>query len=339
MWFWLTALAETLVIGLVPLGPAFDLLIFVIAPIGALMTVAIAELTVLRTIRSKSSTTQGNWSWRWYAALIAITILGAVVIFTPNVMERQKRHDDAQAALTHFDVRYGYAIDKDIEAQRVERTLAEFGRQRNRLIQRWPTLTHGSPITLYLFKDLQRYRTEFGLARSHGAMYCAQSGPVIGVPLEQASNILNEEHPSQTPMHEITHSLMCSTLGPSKFIAIPAWFHEGIAQLHQTDSFRELYDRAFNRVLVRIKRRDLMHPGRFCSYDTTGSIHEVALFYGTSLEIVRWLEHKHGRNALHNVIKHTQAGLSFEQYVHQEFGASCTELYGEWLSSFGLQRT
>ena len=244
-------------------------------------------------------------------------------------MERISRSDDADSALRSFAPFY----DPGIDDHRLERTLAEFERARRSLAKEWSVPAGTPPITLYLFKGIDEYRESRGLNWSSGYAECRRNEVVIAVPLEEASSLLNEEHHSGIPLHEMVHGIMCQLTGQGAYRSIPAWFHEGIAQFYENSGRTKFMERALNRTGVWWKRDNLLASDAFCSGWREIPRVAVALFYQTSWEFVRSLESKHGRRAINSIIYDVTEGAAFEDSLTRRLGGTCTTLYKEWVKS------
>ena len=318
---------EALVVELIPLGPWFRWMVAVVAPVVAVL----AAFWLMRLEPRASDLLRrlgrvANAMPRPLALVLLFAIMTASL--SPRLVEYFSRASDAEAALQEFYVIYS----PNVEPPRVERTLAEFERARRRLEGQWPTPPKESPtISLRLFRNLREYQAVFGSGTwSVGGMRCEENGAVIGVPLEEASTFLSEEHPSRTPLHEMVHATMCQSLGTQAFYSIPSWFHEGMAQLYEGEGFTQLDERALNRFTVWFKRGDLMTPEEFCRYMPRSSPAGVSLFYATAWEFARSLEARHGRDALNAVVSEVASGRTFEDSLQTHLSGACTSLYGDW---------
>ena len=76
----------------------------------------------------------------------------------------------------------------------------------------------------------------------------------------------------------------------------------------------------------------------FCSRQGTDSADEVALFYLIAMEFVRYVEARHGGDALNSVVRDVGAGGAiwdagsvglFESRLRERLGGTCGELYGQ----------
>ena len=131
----------------------------------------------------------------------------------------------------------------------------------------------------------------------------------------------------------MVHALMCQALGPEATHSVSRWFHEGMAQLYESEG-PGTFDGTVNRIMVWFNRNDLMAARPFCLASTWVSQAEMKLFYGTSMEFVRTLESQHGRDKLITVIQAVQKGEPFEESLHKHLGGSCDELHEKWLASW-----
>ena len=76
----------------------------------------------------------------------------------------------------------------------------------------------------------------------------------------------------------------------------------------------------------------------FCSRQGNDSADEVALFYLIPMGFVRYVEARHGRDALNSVVMDVGAGGAiwdagsvwlFESRLRERLGGTCGELYGQ----------
>ena len=218
----------------------------------------------------------------------------------------------------------------------MDQTLAELQEAYEILSGELPEPIGESQITIQTYRDLSEYRAALGIERSIGAVLCTLNGPIIYIPLEEESNILTEDEGSRTPKHEMVHAVMCQALGMEKMYSIPSWFHEGMAQIYENDGPYKFIDRVLNRTFVWFLQSNLAAGRNFCTGPNWNSEFEVALFYETSLEFVRAMESKHGRDKLVSVIREVQHGASFPMSLRRQLGDSCYSLYSGWLESWRI---
>ena len=235
----------------------------------------------------------------------------------------------AELARQEFEV---FFYGDRFERTQVNQTLAELLEAYEHLGGELPKQVREDPISVHLFRNLQEYRAITATPRAFGSVLCTATGTFLAIPLEEVPDLLSEDE-SRTPMHEMVHALMCQALGPEATHSVPRWFHEGMAQLYESDGPGK-FDGTLNRIMVWFKRHDLMTPHPFCSASTWVSQAEMRLFYGTSLEFVRTLESQHGRDKLIAVIQDVQEGEPFDESLHERLEGSCNELYERWLASW-----
>ena len=219
-----------------------------------------------------------------------------------------------------------------LERTQVNQTLAELQEAYEHLGRELPKRVSEDPISIHLFRNLQEYRAITATPGAFGSVLCNASGTLLAIPLENVPDLLSEDE-SRTPMHEMVHALMCQALGPEATHSVPRWFHEGMAQLYESEGPGK-FDGTVNRIIVWSKRHDLMAARHFCSASTWASQAEMTLFYRTSLEFVRTLESQQGRDTLIAVIQEIQEGESFDESLHKQLGGSCNQLYEGWIASW-----
>ena len=310
-WLFILALLELIVVSTVSLGSWFGPMTKVVAPLVAL-PIAIR----LALIKRHSDSRSNGWTKRHGRKAILLFVVAILPVMgfamSPAIIEHRSRSQDAEAALQSFIPIH----ESDVDHARLERTLAEFERARRNLADLWSIPDSSPRISLYLFRDLRQYKgyvTTMGLDWSGGYAICQEDGVTIGVPLEEASNVFEESPASRTPLHEMVHATWCQKLGQGSYRSIPKWFHEGMAQWHDSASFRQFLDRALNRWMVWLSRGSVMSATEFCGYTSGGSHAEIRLLYGTSWEFIRSLETSHGIQRLNSVIGDVGAGKDFDE--------------------------
>ena len=335
LWLLAAIVLECIVISLVPLGAWYGLAIKVIVPVVALYIVYLIKLFRLcpKPHAKQQEKRLTRKQWIIIAIVFMLLVLSSLFLSILDPFDRadRSRPEDAKIALGYFEVHNTSLI---VERARLERTLAEFERARRRLLDEWSQPKESSRIPLYLYKNRTNFLAGWGLKEAAGAAACLETGPIIGVPLEQASETGTEQPASNTPLHEMVHAMMCQSLGRSSFYSVPRWFHEGMAELYSEEGIFNLFGRIFNRLMIWHYRQDLMPPDTFCSYEASGSAVEVSRFYATTWEFLRSLDGRYGRHALTRVIDLVASGATFEDSLLNQLGGTCTELYTEWIRAF-----
>ena len=337
MWFFVAA-------GQIALGPQFK-----IATVGAPVAgIAIPVAMVLtgRLIRKRWPRCElkekdrkfklRRLSRREYLAVVAIAAIAIVAYWVSSEaldfwtrMRDERIASRAEMARQEFEV---FFYRGKFEQTRVNRTLAELHEAYEHLGKELPKQVREDPISVHLFRNLQEYRAITATRGAFGSVLCDATGTLLAIPLEDIPELLSEDE-SRTPVHEMVHALMCQALGPEATHSVSRWFHEGMAQLYESDGPGK-FDGTVNRIMVWFKRHDLMSAHPFCSMSTWASQGEKKLFYRTSMEFVRTLESQHGRDKLIAVIQGVQDGEPFEQSLHNNLGGPCDELYEKWLASW-----
>ena len=263
-------------------------------------------------------------------AVILVTVVsvtGGIIWYKSH---QSRTVADAEAALANFQVRY----ERGVDPSRLNQTLAEFERARRSLERTWPNPPDSAPITLRLFGSIEEYHAITGRHYTAGVAFCPPTGAVVWVPLEQAIELPGEDDHTRTPLHETVHAMMCQYLGEEGFYSIPRWFHEGMAELYENEARHLRPERVDNRLYVWFHGDKLMASESFCTEPFMRPESEIGLFYMTVLEFARSLETEHGRNSLLGVVDDVQDGISFEESLQNRFGATCVELYSDWLASW-----
>ena len=337
IWFFFAA-------GQIPLGPQFK-----IATVGAPVAgIAIPFAIVLigRLLRKRWPKSEPkeeirkfklrSLSRREYLAMAAIAAIAIVACWASlEALEVWTSIRDGRIASRAEIARQEFEVSlygDRFERAQVNQTLAELYEAYEHLGRELPKQIRKSSISVYLFRDLLEYRTIAARPGAFGSVLCNATGTILAIPLEYIPDLFAEDE-SRTPMHEMVHALMCQALGSERFHSVSRWFHEGMAQLYESDGPGK-FNGTRNRIIVWFKRHDLMGAHPFCSMSTWASQEEKKLFYRTSMEFVRTLESQHGRDKLIAVIQGVQDGEPFEQSLYKHVGGPCDELYEKWLASW-----
>ena len=334
VWFFFAA-------GQIPLGPQFKIATVGAPVAGIAVPVAMVLIGwLLRKRWPKSELKQKGrkfklrgFSRREYLAGAVIAAIAIVVCWASLEVwisiKDGRIASRAETARQEFEV---FLYGDRFESAQVNQTLAELQEAYEHLGRELPKQIREDPISVHLFRDLQEYRTITATPGAFGSVLCNATGTLLAIPLEDIPELLSEDE-SRTPVHEMVHALTCQALGPEATHSVSRWFHEGMAQLYESDGPGK-FNGTVNRIMVWFKRHDLMSAHPFCSMSTWASQGEKKLFYRTSMEFVRTLESQHGRDKLIAVIQGVQDGEPFEQSLHNNLGGPCDELYEKWLASW-----
>ena len=298
----------------------------------------ISRLLCKPSLRRELMKRGGNLKWQGLSlreflagaiiAAIAIAVCWSILAAWTSIRDGRIA-SRAEMARQEFEV---FFSSNGFAQAQVNQTLTELQEAYKHLGRELPKQIREDPISVELFRDLKEYRTITARPGAFGSVRCDAAGTLLAIPLEEIPDLLSEDE-SRTPMHEMVHALMCQALGPEATHSIPRWFHEGMAQLYESDGPGK-FDATKNRIIVWVMRNDLMAVQSFCSASTWVSQAEKKLFYRTTMEFVRTLESQHGRDNLIAVIQAVQEGETFEESLHDHFGGTCGELYERWLSSW-----
>ena len=328
IWFFFAA-------GQIPLGPQFKIAT-VGAPVAGI-TLPVAIVLISRLLRKRWPKSEPKeesrklrlrrLSRREYlvVAAIAATAIPAYWVSMEAVEFWTRIRDEriasrAEIARQQFEV---FFYGDRFERAQVNQTLAELYEAYEQLGRELPKPVREDPISVHLFRNLQEYRAITATPGAFGSVLCNATGTHLAIPLEDVPELLSEDE-SRTTVHEMVHALTCQALGPKATHSVSRWFHEGIAQLYESDGPGK-FNGTVNRIIVWFKRHDLMSAHPFCSASTWASPAEMTLFYRTSLEFVRTLESQHGRDKLIAVMESVQ---------NRHLEGSCDELYERWLASW-----
>ena len=330
-WLVILALVELAIGATVSLGSWFGPMTTIVAPL-----VALPIAILLTRTKPRRGGRLNEWIKQHELKALILPIVAtlpvAAIAMSPAIIEHRSRSQDAEAALQSFVPIHESVVDH----VRLERTLAEFERARRSLADQWLMPDSSPRIVLYLFRDIRQYKgymATMGLDWSGGYAICREDGVTIGVPLEEASNVLEESPATRIPLHEMVHATWCQKLGQESYRSIPKWFHEGMAKWYEGAGWRQFPDKVVNRWIVWLSRGSLMSATEFCGYTSGGSHAEIKLLYGTSWEFIRSLETDHGIEGLNAVIEDVGAGKDFDESLRARIGGTCAELYEDWSRS------
>lgn len=326
MWVAILFFSELFVFAEIPLGARFDLSVFVFAPL-----VALAGAVCLEFLSPKIQVRCAAMEKRIivFRVMVAVGVLSLVVAAVPPIVERSSRSSDAEASYGSFVPFYS----SDVEPSRVERTLAEFERARRSLAEHWRVPESSPRVSIYLFRDRAEYAATSALDWSTGYARCLVNEVIVGVPLEEATNFLEEMPPTRTPVHEMVHAMWCQILGRSGFESIPRWFHEGMAQRYETRGIRQFFERAVRRWLVWSGRAEMLPQQRFCEFNPGDDIAEIGSFYLIAAELIASLEARYGIHSLNAIVDDVGKGSSFNQSLRGRASGTCASLYSEWVEN------
>ena len=334
------------VVDRVPLGPDFRWAVAVYLADAVLTSLAFVLLISRAGVVAGSRPPGGRRWWTLRRVLLGLGVVAlllavwAVGLLALNGVRSSWTALDASSARQEFRV---FTYGDDLDHARLDRTLAEFEQARRGLEGEWPQSGEALPVELHIYWDIQQYRDRRGTEWSVGQAYCQPRRAVVAIPLEEAVSALGSGDHSRAPLHEMVHSMMCRSMGPGGFFLAPSWFHEGMAQLYESEGHLRLVRRAWARMLVSLTGEFLPAPETFCGRQGYDSPDDVALFYAAAMEFVRFLEARHGRGALNGVVRDVGSGGAiwdagsvgvFENSLRGRLGGTCVELYGEWRESW-----
>ena len=269
--------------------------------------------------------------------MVTLVMLGSFLgVIVRKEIEERRNEDKAEEARHRFAVGSYLGKGPEFDMDAVNQTLGELEDGYQRLKDIWTLTEETDRIQVWLFRDVQDYRTRTGQKDSAGHMWCLpEYPPVIVIPLEEAPSASDSDNPSRTPMHEMVHALMCQSLGAEVYHSIPSWLHEGMATRYQAEGLKRLRMRVASRITTWWKRDELMSEEKFCTQDPRPvDGEERRLFYTTSLEFVKSLEAESHIDNLNQVVEDVRTGETFEESLRRRIGGTCGELYGEWKASF-----
>ena len=334
----LGALVEALVIDLFTLGPRF---LYAVITTGILTLIATSGATIWlwhQSQKERDQSTKNRLTRKQVLVILAgIGLLVASILLTDvayrevkELMNRKAAEDSRQ---TFHAVSY-LTDGENFDEEAVNQTLAELEDSYQNLRHEW-TLPDDPSIFVHMYGDLKSYREYTGQLDAGGHASCAESGPVISLPLEKAPGASSNNSFTRTPAHEVAHALVCLSVGPEAFHAIPPWFHEGIAQRHEVQGFDRRSMRVRNRVRTWLSKDKFLTPERFCTkWFIPRDRQEKSMLYRTSLEFTRSLDAKHGAKNVNLLAADVRLGTEFNDAMLRRFGGTCESLYDEWKESF-----
>ena len=346
LWIIFTGTCWLVVVGLaidiIPLGPW---LVPVVATAGVLSLV-VGTTAALLTFRCasrdrKDGTTEPKRMTRTQKTIgivVLLLLIPGVYLtgFVGREFDEWRNGRKAEASQVHFTVAKFLDGGPDFHPDALNQTLAELEDGRRQLQGNWVIPEDAGPISVIIFRNLESYREWRNREDSLGSVRCASHAPVMAIPLEQAPSLTDGDYYTRTPAHEVVHAMMCQSLGREKFLEIPMWFHEGVAEHYSAKGVLRIKSRVMNRVEVLRARNQLIEPARFCAEDFySSSASEMSLFYATSQELVKSLAATHGIQKFHVVVDSLRLGTPFDDAMETMLGGICLDIYPRWVSSFG----
>jgi len=122
--------------------------------------------------------------------------------------------------------------------------------------------------------------------------------------------------------HEYTHALIRSIAGAN----VPAWLHEGIAQVEEGRTRADARAVLAGRPLPALDEL----TGTFINDSDAG---RVRVRYATAFDFVASLAEKRGKTSLSEVLDRLGRGEALDGAVRAVYGAGVSELYDEWKQS------
>ena len=327
-------------VELVPIGPQFAKGVITAWSLATLVSALIIATPQVLKKKGTPSSKRSPLERGQGIALIIIGVLGVVLPFIILFLEREitemRNESKAERAKSRFAITHHLGGGPEFGKESLEQTLAELEDSYLQLRRNWTIHQETERINIWLFRDLQAYSEATEQDDATGHVWCSHDqGPVISIPLEEAPSASKQDNFSRTPMHEMVHALICQGLGRERFIAIPSWFHEGIATRYETEGFLRVKMRIEIRVATWLKRNELLDQERFCTESPQRmSRLDAVLFYASAHEFVRFLQSKYELSSINMVVEDVRTRLPFEESIQKRFGGTCQEIYGDWKATF-----
>ena len=263
-------------------------------------------------------------------SIVAIPLTGAADREIQEWMNRKAAEDSQQTFKVVHHLKDGGSFDEEA----VNQTLAELEDSYEKLKNEW-ALPDDPRIFVHMYGDLNAYQGYTGLLDAAGHVSCTEEGPAISIPLEKAPSASSSDNWTRTPAHEVTHALLCLSLGREAFRSIPRWFHEGTAQRYEVQGFSRSRMRVQNRAQTWLSKDKFLAPERFCTkWFILQDPQEQSMLYRTSLEFTKSLDAKYGAENVNLLVDYVRRGAELNDGMLREFGGTCESLYEEWKASF-----
>ena len=309
--------------------------------LGSVTQVAVVGIAALlfwfglrkRIGTTKSNAPVGSKSGRRqqqaFAALMIIILVALAVILFGRYLDNQRFYSLAQE---QFEVqRYG-----DVEEQGIRNTLTEMESELLRLRQSSGTSNCLPKIQVEIYGPGSTVEKPAALPEwASGLVRIEKGTPIVTVPSALPEGFWTETaftYPV-TLSHEIAHVVAFEILGPNRMSAIPAWYHEGFAQMESLSGVPRLSERAGCRYYLWENRA--MIPGyeelRSWSARSDG---QLSLSYCCAFEWFRYLRAVGGEARTLEVFRQVALGLSFEEAFAGALGTTPPESYDEWRDHF-----
>ncbi len=154
---------------------------------------------------------------------------------------------------------------------------------------------------------------------------CISGNPTI--------NLVSEPE-TDTVVHELTHAILCELAGASQTDSYPRWFHEGLSEYeaakfeYEPDIFRHLSLWIHKDMIMPYKQFIAFNPG------VEENRTKRDFYYGTCLQLILYIEHNFGNNALQTIVCQVADGNEFDAVLLAVTGMPPAEMYEEWINQF-----
>jgi tetratricopeptide (TPR) repeat protein len=234
-----------------------------------------------------------------------------------KALEKAKKEESVEGGLQedlgapHFTIKFDGEGDRTL-ARRVGGVLEDAYRDVGYALGRYPE----GEIAVVIYPK-KAFRAVTG---THGWVAALYDGK-IRVPAEGLERAPASEV-KRVLTHEYTHALIKSIAGSS----VPAWLHEGIAQLEEGRT------RADARLVLAGKQLPALSDltGAFISDPDAG---RVTVRYASAFDFVASLAERRGMTAIADLLGRMGKGEKLEDAATAVFGSSVEELYSDWQQS------
>ncbi len=140
--------------------------------------------------------------------------------------------------------------------------------------------------------------------------------------------VLDNRQTSATAIHELAHILL-DRAANSKYINIPSWLHEGVAEYasHLSVTTKDsIYEKA-------LREDKLLNITKYAS--PPGKPQDVLLFYGQSEQFIKYLITELGNENFTKFIKNLKSGKSINNSMLDVYGLDKTGLENKWRKHIG----
>jgi hypothetical protein len=320
----------------ISLTPVFMSMVVVITAIFLFLFNYLFEKLILKIKQQNIIQSIRNWSKKKkiIAVALVMTAVTLVILIDPIITNFNNKRLLTETSRTFSVTNYG-----TISQNQVNRTLIELQKPLDILRGQYLTSKPDYLIKVYFFTDIKNLVDQTGMSdwAVGGTRAFLGKPPEILIPVEQKSSIWENNIPTSTPFHEITHVVTLEVMKFKDEHLIPLFFLEGMAEYESNKEFIRFPDRLNNRIGLLRHRNQLSTITSIMSldiHDPKTKQDDINLFYSLSGEFNQYLAHKYGEPVTWKIIKDVGDGMTFYDSFLKEFKIDYFTAYSEFLKYF-----